>query len=343
MNRDMLEDQRFVLEQVIRAAAENRPDAIIVAGDIYDKALPSAEAVELFDGFITGLSDALPGAAIMLIAGNHDFIRPGSAYARFSFCPQVSFLSGAALSSVFYPQWNLEVHGFSYDAQEIPEARLEGVKAPQDGRKHILLAHGGDARHVPLSPSRLTEGGWDYVALGHIHRPAQAQGGRVAFPGSPEPLDRSETGAHGYYIGTLKKDIFNLEWHVFSDFCYTGITVNMTPEMTSSALEELLRKRADSLYREVISVLLTGRRSPDMVPDTAALERISGIIEVIDKSLPDYPLSEWRARPADDLLGQFVRAFTEGDKAENLSAQRSLYYGLDALMATAGAGKEAIR
>ena len=225
----------------------------------------------------------------------------------------------------------------------LTDYRLDTFRAPEDGRRHILLAHGGDADHLPLHPARIAANGWDYAALGHLHRPALAQDGRVAIPGSPEALDRSETGAHGFYLGTMKKNEFSLEWRTFSDFRYTEVTVNMTPEMTASGLESLIRRRADDLAREVLNVRLVGRRDPAFVPDREALLRIGGVAEVTDETLPDYPLEEYLARPAGDLLGRFVRSFTEDGKADDPSARKSLYYGLDALLSTAGGGKEAIR
>lgn len=72
MNRDMREDQEYILDQITRLAAKEMPDAVIVAGDIYDKAIPSAEAVEIFDQFISKLREAVPEAEIMMISGNHD-------------------------------------------------------------------------------------------------------------------------------------------------------------------------------------------------------------------------------------------------------------------------------
>lgn len=71
-NRDLREDQEYILQQITDLAAKERPDAVLIAGDIYDKAVPSAEAVEVFDHFISGLSSALPDMAVMLISGNHD-------------------------------------------------------------------------------------------------------------------------------------------------------------------------------------------------------------------------------------------------------------------------------
>lgn len=71
-NRDLLEDQAYILNQIVTYAKAEQPDAIVIAGDIYDKAIPSAEAVTLFDTFLTALTEAVPEASIMLISGNHD-------------------------------------------------------------------------------------------------------------------------------------------------------------------------------------------------------------------------------------------------------------------------------
>lgn len=72
MNRDLREDQMDILRQVTDLAKEEQPDAVVIAGDIYDKAVPAAEAVEVFDSFITELRRAAPEAEMMLISGNHD-------------------------------------------------------------------------------------------------------------------------------------------------------------------------------------------------------------------------------------------------------------------------------
>ena len=72
VNHDLIEDQRHTFTQIVTKARERQPEAIVIAGDIYDKAIPSAEAVGLFDEFITQLHQTVPKAEIMLISGNHD-------------------------------------------------------------------------------------------------------------------------------------------------------------------------------------------------------------------------------------------------------------------------------
>lgn len=72
LNRDLQEDQEFILKKIVELAEAEQPDAVVIAGDIYDKAVPSAEAVGVFDRFLQNLTMRLPKAVIMMISGNHD-------------------------------------------------------------------------------------------------------------------------------------------------------------------------------------------------------------------------------------------------------------------------------
>lgn len=72
LNRDLQEDQVFILKKIAALAEYEQPDAVVIAGDIYDKPIPSAEAVGVFDSFLQELTSALPEAEILLISGNHD-------------------------------------------------------------------------------------------------------------------------------------------------------------------------------------------------------------------------------------------------------------------------------
>ncbi len=72
LDRDIHEDQEYILQEIVRLAAEYRPDAVVIAGDIYDRAVPSADAVLLFDRFVSSLVSACPDTEIMMISGNHD-------------------------------------------------------------------------------------------------------------------------------------------------------------------------------------------------------------------------------------------------------------------------------
>lgn len=66
---------------------------------------------------------------------------------------------------------------------------------------HLLLAHGGDARHMPWNPGRMAQAGFDYIACGHIHKPGILIPGKMAYAGALEPTDETQLGPHGYIRG----------------------------------------------------------------------------------------------------------------------------------------------
>ena len=67
INRDLSEDQKYIMDRIVELAGQEQPDAIVIAGDIYDRAVPSAEAVELFDYFVSALTQAVPEAKASVI------------------------------------------------------------------------------------------------------------------------------------------------------------------------------------------------------------------------------------------------------------------------------------
>ena len=72
VGRDLREDQEYILGQIVELAAREQPDAVVIDGDVYDKAIPSGEAVEVLDGFIARLTETLPQGELLVISGNHD-------------------------------------------------------------------------------------------------------------------------------------------------------------------------------------------------------------------------------------------------------------------------------
>ena len=68
----LLEDQRYILDQILDMIRERKPDAVLAAGDIYDKSMPSADAVALFDEFLTKLANIPNGPVVCMVSGNHD-------------------------------------------------------------------------------------------------------------------------------------------------------------------------------------------------------------------------------------------------------------------------------
>ena len=331
---------RRSLAEMIGICNEKQADLLLIAGDLFHRPPAEAELKEL-----DYLFSRLKLTKVVLIAGNHDFVRPGCSYTEHRFPENVFFLSSPKLTVLPFPQWNLDIYGFSYDAEKRTDDPLADLVLPQDGRRHILLMHGGDAEHVPFRLSDLKAMGWDYAALGHIHRPSVSADGRIAMPGSPEALDRSETGPHGYFLGEISAQKFSLSWQTFSHFEYSDLKINVTPEMTQASLEALLARRLKPDYTEICRVILSGRRDPAMSFDCAALERLGPVSEVLDETQPDYPWELLAQRPAHDILSRTILALKPEEKDPEASLkQEALYFAMDALLHSARqGGKEALR
>ena len=99
----MVEDQKYILNQITELAKSVNIDAVFIAGDIYDKNVPAAEAVEVFDRFITGLSDT--GIKIYAVSGNHDSAQ------RVAFGSRIMAHGGVYFSQVY--DGKIEKHVFS--------------------------------------------------------------------------------------------------------------------------------------------------------------------------------------------------------------------------------------
>ena len=89
----MIEDQRYILEQITEIIREETPQAVLIAGDVYDKPVPPQEAVQLFDDFISGLADM--NTRVLIISGNHDSAE------RLSFGSRIMDKRGIHFSGVY--------------------------------------------------------------------------------------------------------------------------------------------------------------------------------------------------------------------------------------------------
>ena len=220
----MMEDQRYILEEIIRMIRQEEADAVMIAGDVYDKPVPPAEAVSLFDEFLETL--AKMGKEVFVISGNHDSAE------RLAFGSGLMNRSGIHISPVYsgeiqpvtvsdeYGEVNfwllpflkpVHVRRFIEDEKEKETVKtydqaLQYVLShlPVDPQiRNILLTHQfitgaktsdsedfsvGGIDHVEAENFRP----FDYTAIGHIHRPQKAGSETIRYCGSPLKYSFSE-------------------------------------------------------------------------------------------------------------------------------------------------------
>ena len=225
--QSLLADQEVVLSALADLAAEHGADVVLLSGDLYDRAVPSPEAVQCATRILARLRDA--GIAVVAISGNHDsaprlgaftdFLAVGGLHLRTAFAAagEPVMLSDDAGPVAVYPipylepdlargVWDLPSPAGHQHVMKAALTRVRsdlGSRAP--GTRSVVLAHAFVVGAAPAGSERsIAVGGvesvtadlfdgFDYVALGHLHR-AQVVSHRVRYCGSPLPYAFSEAG-----------------------------------------------------------------------------------------------------------------------------------------------------
>lgn len=215
----LIEDQTAILEQIIGIIDLERPSGVFIAGDVYDKSVPSAEAVQLFDKFLVKLAKRT--VQVFIISGNHDSAE------RIAFGSQIMDVAGIHLSPVYngniesksltdeYGEINIYMlpfikpsHVRQFYENETIESYTDAVKVAIEkmnidkDKRNVLITH-QFVTGAMRSESEETVGGtdnvdagvfddFDYVALGHLHAPQYCASNKIRYSGTPLKYSFSE-------------------------------------------------------------------------------------------------------------------------------------------------------
>lgn len=216
----LIEDQKYILKIIINIIDSQKPDAVLISGDVYDKSVPVTEAVELFDEFITVVASR--GIKCFIISGNHDSAE------RIAFGGRVMSSGGIYLSPVYSGMVEpiyidddygtvgvymlpfikpASVRRFFPDAQitsydDAVRTAVNAINVSGDNR-NIILSHQFVTGALRSDSEEISVGGtdnisadifdkFDYVALGHIHRPQKVGRDAVRYSGTPLKYSFSE-------------------------------------------------------------------------------------------------------------------------------------------------------
>ena len=216
----MLEDQAYILREILGIVEDTRPDALLISGDVYDKSVPSAEAVTVFDDFLCRL--AARKLPVLIISGNHDSPE------RLSFGGRLMEGSGIHISPVYDGNirpitltdgfgevhfWLLPflkpVHVRQFFPEENIESYTDACAAAvahmplNKEERNVILVHQFVTGAETCGSEELSVGGtdnvdasvfadFDYVALGHIHRPQNGGSNKIRYCGTPLKYSLSE-------------------------------------------------------------------------------------------------------------------------------------------------------
>ncbi len=325
--------------RIFAVIREDPVDLLFIAGDLFHRQPLYGELKE-----VAALFASIPETRIYLMAGNHDYLQKGSFYREVSWPGNVCFFSDEEPVRVKDPKLPVYVYGLSYEHQEIRESLYDEI-APwsddmQEDAFHILLAHGGDETHIPMNVRELSAAGFDYLALGHIHRPGILITDRAAYAGALEPIDRNDIGKHGYMLGWTERGRLRTRFVSFASRSYLPLVVETGPEDTHTELEERIRERIHALGSgNIYRITLQGERSTDTVFLPERLKRLGNVIEIRDESRVRMDLKELYRRYRGTIIGDYIHSFGEEEDLSD-TERKALFYGLGALFKTARFGEE---
>ncbi len=316
---------RTAFQRVIELAKRERIDLLLIAGDLFHRQPLEREVRE-----VNYLFSTIPETEVVWMAGNHDYMKADSAYRKIQWSENVHGFFSQKPEEIFLPKLKSWIYGLSYENREIRDNLYRGIRPNGKPVIHILLAHGGDEKHIPFRAEDLA--GFDYAALGHIHKPEILVPNQAAYAGALEPLDRTDLGDHGLIYGETENGRTRIRFVPAACRSYLNLEVTVEPETTQLELEQKVRDGIDQKGgHNIFRVKIKGYHNPDMEFEMAPLYALGNVAEAEDGSYPCYDLEKLKRQQEGTLISEYIRCF---DGREGTVERKALFYGLQALMET---------
>ena len=250
----------------------------------------------------------------------------------FKWSENVIFIDDKNITKVDIPELNTCVYGLSYHETEIQENLYDHIIVEDIDKINILVAHGGDEKHIPISKKKLAMSGFDYVALGHIHKPEMDEKNRMAYCGSLEPIDMNDMGERGYIYGEVTKNSLELEFVPFAKRIYKEIDFQVTTTATNMEIRHRLTDMIEENGKDnMFKIFFSGYRDPDFEINEKEIESVGNIVQIVDETVPDFDFQELYEDNHDNILGMFIKRYLDKGNLSELD-RKTLYYGAKALI-----------
>ena len=248
---------RSAFENIVDLCIQEQVQALLLAGDIYDTQNPSVATVGFFLRQLNRLKDT--NTHVYMIRGNHDH------YSKLVNTVQlpnhVTEFHGKKKSETL-KEHGVAIHGVSFKEEHATESALRDFKAPNEKFRNIALLHtslGGSEGHDIYAPCSITEldsMGFDYWALGHIHkRQVAGDVSKIVMPGTPQGRDMGESGAKTVTLVTLNEHDCEIEERTVSPVQFERITVDLTDLDEHNGLQsDTLKRFTESFVKQVNSI-----------------------------------------------------------------------------------------
>jgi len=263
------EHQRALLRRVFACAKEEQCDLLLIAGDLFDGRHVSPETASLTEKLLREST-----CPVVIAPGNHDPYVEGSFYQKATLPDHVYVFTSNELQCFEIESLNLRVFGYAFTSPFLSESPLVGASLPEkDGKIHLLCAHADltspISRTAPVTEADLLRAGFDYAALGHIHKPPKLSADHLRYCGFAEGRSFDELGEGGVLIVTLEEDVPpKIERKILSEKSYAIDELDLTPYSEEATMLNAIAERVKVSVEKGTTHLrlsLVGCADPEML------------------------------------------------------------------------------
>jgi len=320
--------------KVLKYCDDNHIDVLLISGDMFDTEFMKKSDI---DNVYNGLKSIK--SKVFIIAGNHDPLKEDSYWNVIKDDDNIHIF-GNSVTSIYDEELNLELYGHSWDSYYIEEEIFASIPKLDPTKINVLVGHGevnkSKSKYLPINKKNLLSYGFDYIALGHIHK-HEFFSDRMAYAGSLEPFDFSETGEHGFIKIELDNESISSEFIPFSKREFVVKEILLTGELSEKDIYDLISncdsegKKSLNLYR----IILQGRYNYQINLDKNHLKELFNeefaYVEFKNNAKFDIDIEQIKKENSDNIIGKFIDVFSSLD-LENEINRRSFEIGLEELL-----------
>lgn len=326
-------DQRKAFKKMIEYIKENEVSYLFIAGDLYDHEYVRQSTID----FINDCFKQIPNTLIFITPGNHDPYLKNSYYVKYNWSKNVKIFT-SKIEKVEMKDFDL--YGYGFEDFYLKESKVEEINIENKEKLNFLITHasldgGYDDQRVynTISSSKLKQLGFDYVALGHIHKTNLTRENRnIIYPGSTISLGFDELGEHGMIVGDIEKEKIQVEFIKLDDKEFKELEIDIT---NINEPEELLEKieTLELNEKDLYKIILKGNRNFEI--NTYKLYKqieTRNIIKIKDKAQIGYELNKIANNTT--LKGIFAKEMLDKLNDENIdkeTIEKAIEIGIEAL------------
>ena len=289
-------EQRNALKKVIDYIKENNIEYLFISGDLYDQEYVRESSIR----FLNDLFSEIPNTKIFIAPGNHDPYIKNSFYSTFLWNSNVKIFTNIVEK---VENDDVNIYGFGFNNFEMNENQIKDIILDEPEKINILITHGdlGESKYNHMNLNEIKSKGFDYVALGHIHKRDDST--NIVYPGSLISLGFDELGEHGMIVGEIIDKKLNKEFVKVDDREFVEFELDVSNIISEEELIEKINNinEENKLYK----IILIGYRNFPINIDIKLINKI--IIKIKDNTKLKIDFKENN----NTLKGLFIKKLNE--------------------------------